>query len=71
MSRMTYRTVAFAADRRTFAGISLCEEMNLEAAIDLSKWEGQRNKAIIENLFLLRIASYGTGESQDQSDLWG
>ena len=23
----------------------------LEAAIDLSKWEGQRNKAIIETLF--------------------
>lgn len=31
--------------------LSVEEVDMLEAAIDLSKWEGQRNKAIIETLF--------------------
>lgn len=37
----------------------------LEAAIDLEKWEGQRNKAIIETLFSCGLRVFGTCESKE------
>ena len=40
--------------------LSTAEVDMLESAIDLSKWEGHRNRAIIETLFFVRITCIRT-----------